>query len=225
MAGPRFVASTGFAAPPGADEKTLSSAITRMLHIDDPARVDFYTQMLTATEPPRPDTLSADQRRMLLMLHFDLWGRQVKFPSLDEALGRLWPHTALREELVQLLAVTADRSTTLPLEAHLDSEIPLKVHQRYTRDEVLAAFDDASPSSPPTTREGVRYIRPANVDVFFVTLQKIEGRFTPTTMYKDYAICPRCSTGNRSRQRPKLADRPAVHQSRASELAYLSFRA
>src|SRR5437870_2300468 len=47
----------------------------------------------------------------------------------------------------------------------------------------------ACPKSP-TSREGVRYIRPERADIFFVTLQKMEGKFSPTTMYKDYAISP-----------------------------------
>jgi hypothetical protein len=56
---------------------------------------------------------------------------------------------------------------------------------------VLAAFGDASAEHPPTLREGVRYIRPAKADVFFVTLRKVEGRFSPSTMYRDYAISPK----------------------------------
>jgi uncharacterized protein DUF3427 len=43
---------------------------------------------------------------------------------------------------------------------------------------------------PPSSREGVRCISDARTDVFFVTLQKVERRFSPTTMYRDYAISP-----------------------------------
>jgi hypothetical protein len=37
-------------------------------------------------------------------------------------------------------------------------------------------------------REGVLYIPEIPVDVFFVTLNKTEKEYSPTTMYEDYAV-------------------------------------
>ncbi len=180
----------GFAGPAGPDEAILAGAIARMLHVDDPERVGFYSRVLQSTVPPSSAELTQREQRMLAMLHFDLWGRQYKFANLDEAFDRFWPHAALREELVQLLAILEDRSTSVPLDSGLGADVPLWTHQRYTRDEVFAAFGDATPAKPPTSREGVRYIRQEHTDLFFITLQKVEGKFSPTTMYKDYAISP-----------------------------------
>ncbi len=39
-------------------------------------------------------------------------------------------------------------------------------------------------------REGVRWIEDAQADIFFVTLRKSEERFSPTTMYRDFAVSP-----------------------------------
>ena len=180
----------GFAGPGGSDEVQLARAIGRMQHVDDPERVAFYTRLLGHPEPPRTNQLGVREQRLLTMLHFDLWGRDRDLGSLDAGLARLWQHSELRDELIQLLAVLEDGSTTVPVDAGFDDTVPLWAHQRYTRDEVLAAFGDASAERPPTLREGVRYIQPAKTDVFFVTLRKIEGRFSPSTMYRDYAISP-----------------------------------
>jgi hypothetical protein len=72
----------------------------------------------------------------------------------------------------------------------LEPEIPLLVHQRYTRNEVFAALGEATVERPPSSREGVYYSNRCRADVFFVTLQKTPGHFSPTTMYRDYAISP-----------------------------------
>jgi hypothetical protein len=179
-----------FAGPGGPDQVQLARAIGRMRHVDDQGRVAFYTRLLGYPEPPRTNQLAVREQRLLTMLHFDLWGRDRELGSLDAGLERFWQHAELRDELIQLLAVLEDRSTTIPVEAGLDDRVPLWAHQRYTRDEVLAAFGDASAEHPPTLREGVRYIEPAKTDVFFVTLRKVAGRFSPSTMYHDYAISP-----------------------------------
>src|SRR5262249_36756958 len=41
------------------------------------------------------------------------------------------------------------------------------------------------------SREGVLHLAGPKLDVFFVTIQKTEATFSPTTMYKDYAISDR----------------------------------
>jgi hypothetical protein len=180
----------GFVGQAGPDEARLGRAIGRMQHVDDPERVEFYTRMLGSTSAPAGNRLRIREQRLLTMLFFDLWGRQHSFESLDAGLERFWSHAELRRELAELLEVLEDRSTTVPLPAGLPPDVPLWVHQRYTRDEVLTAFGDASAERPPTSREGVKYIADARADVFFVTLQKVESRFSPTTMYRDYAISP-----------------------------------
>ena len=66
--------------------------------------------------------------------------------------------------------------------------MPLCVHARYQREEILAALD--FPRMPNSFREGVWYSADLNVDVFFVTLKKSASDYSPTTMYRDYPISP-----------------------------------
>ena len=42
--------------------------------------------------------------------------------------------------------------------------------------------------SPENMREGVKYIPKWKIDLLFVTLNKKEGDYTPTTLYEDYSI-------------------------------------
>ena len=62
-------------------------------------------------------------------------------------------------------------------------EIPLRVHARYQREEILGALD--FPRQPNSFREGVWYSPEHNVDVFFITLKKSEADYSPTTLYAD----------------------------------------
>jgi hypothetical protein len=56
-------------------------------------------------------------------------------------------------------------------------------------DEVLAAVGRASLVRPPANdREGVRWCDEERVDVFNFTLSKSEREYSPTTLYRDYAI-------------------------------------
>ena len=69
-------------------------------------------------------------------------------------------------------------------------DVPLQVHARYTRIEILAAFGlgDAAKVAPWQT--GVYPAKEARADLLAFTLDKTSGNFSPTTRYRDYAISP-----------------------------------
>ena len=62
------------------------------------------------------------------------------------------------------------------------------LHARYTRSDVLAALGLGDGTKPPPSREGVTSTPDERYDAFFVDLQKAERDYSPTTMYRDYAI-------------------------------------
>lgn len=64
----------------------------------------------------------------------------------------------------------------------------LAVHARYTRQEVIAALGHAAGPKPKVTQGGILWVPEAASDVFFVDLRKSERDYSPTTMYRDYAI-------------------------------------
>ncbi len=67
-------------------------------------------------------------------------------------------------------------------------EIPLALHTRYTRNEVVAALGYADGVKPKITQGGILWVPQAQADVFFIDLHKAERDYSPTTMYRDYAI-------------------------------------
>ena len=187
-------AEAGFGPSIAGDDEAirLQRAIGRLLHIDDDERLDLYRSVLTRPDPPRGIDASDDERtrRLLAMLHFGLWTVNEKMPSYDEGFARLWRHDPLRRELVQVLDALADRAASLVRPLGLPLPVPIGVHARYSRDETLAAFGIGSAERPPTFREGPKWDQASQCDIFFVTLTKSEKDYSPTTLYRDYAISP-----------------------------------
>jgi len=64
------------------------------------------------------------------------------------------------------------------------------VHARYARAEIEAAFGVLTTEAPWIHREGVLWHEPSQTDLLFVTLNKSEALFSPSTRYRDLALGP-----------------------------------
>lgn len=188
--------------PAGPFETTLADRARTVAHVDDAVRMHGYRRLLTDQphEPPEDaaghrGTGSVLERRLAAMLFFSLYPDGGSFPHIDAGLRTLRQEPALRDELTQLIDLSYDR-TRRPLANLADvepalREVPLAVHASYSREEILAALDHASMKRRPSTmREGVAWCDAVQADAFFITLQKSERDFSPTTMYRDYALTP-----------------------------------
>ena len=172
-------------------EERLLKRVRAFAHVDDRARADAYARLL-ADDAPVYDRLSAGEQRLARMLLFSIWPDGGGHGSYAAALEALRAERALRDELrgVVSLSFDAARHQALELTGSV-RDVPLRVHARYQREEVLAALDYASMQRKPNSfREGVLYVPELNVDAFFVTLKKSEADYSPTTMYRDYPISP-----------------------------------
>lgn len=170
-------------------EEKLNRAIGRLTHVDDLDRLLVYRELLDSDTPPREGTLSQRHARQLhgLLLTM-LTPRKGNYSSLDDAAAELWKHDALRRELVELIDLLDDQVTHVQTPLGILGQIPLLTHATYTRDEVLAAFGASSVEAPLPLQAGAYWSDATKTDVFFVTLQKTEKDYSPTTRYRDYAI-------------------------------------
>lgn len=169
-------------------QKTSLRAISRLTHIDDPERVEFYRDVLAGDAPPREHDSDVRRQRLLTMLAWGLGSGSSAAESLDAFFVRLWREPAIRAELLSLLDAVDARSRTLASPSILPPEIPLTVHARYSRQEIVAALGSGEGVKPKVTQGGILWVRQAESDVFFVDLHKAERDYSPTTMYRDYAI-------------------------------------
>jgi hypothetical protein len=132
--------------------------------------------------------------RALTGLHFGLWGTDRGFDSLERSLKRLLENPGFAGELSEIFGLLDDQAESLPepLDRHMQWEhrIPVAVHSRASLDEILSAFGRMTLERPHRLRQGVDFDPVTNTDLFFVTLEKAESHYSPTTMYRDYAISP-----------------------------------
>jgi hypothetical protein len=172
-------------------EEKLLKRIRAFAHVDDRHRSEAYQRLLADDAPTYAD-MSAAEQRLARMLFFSLWSDGGGHSSYDEGLAALRRERATRDELASVVDLSFDaaRHQAVVLGGSL-SEVPLRVHARYQREEILAALGHASLDRKPNSfREGVLYVPELNVDALFVTLKKSEADYSPTTMYRDYPISP-----------------------------------
>ena len=176
-------------AKPGPGEKKLRRAVGRLLHVDDETRIATYSGLLAGDSVPVVAELAERERRLARMLVAQLVDQLVgKSTSLQEGLDLLWEHPQVRVELRELFGILGNQVDHLHQGLDRRPEVPLEVHARYTRLEILAAFGEGDGAKVAPWQTGVRWLPQAKADLFAFTLDKTEGSFSPTTRYRDYAI-------------------------------------
>ncbi len=159
---------------------------TRLLSSDSFEYFQFLQQLCNNNFALSNDT----DPRMALMCHYDFWqspGSKLGYADLDESLAAL-NHTDLKKELNDVLQILMDRAEhEQPSMTDLANN-PLRLHARYAREQILAGFGATTFDKQSPAREGVLALKEQNVELLFVTLNKSDEQFSPTTMYHDYAI-------------------------------------
>ncbi len=107
---------------------------------------------------------------------------------MTESFTKLTTNAILYRELRVLLRYKLNHIDEVVPPVKLPFICPLELHSDYSRDEILAALGVWTLEKQREVREGVLFVKELATDVFFVTLNKTERDYSPTTMYDDYAI-------------------------------------
>jgi superfamily II DNA or RNA helicase len=175
----------------GPHEKALRRAVGRLLHVDDMMRIDAYRRVLAQEIAPDVAQLEVKAQRLVRMLVGSVMDTAVeKDTSPQEGAALLWAHPQVRAELVELLDVLEGRIAHVPIHLDANTAVPLEIHARYTRIEILAAFGVGDGARLPPWQSGVYWAPASRADLFVFTLDKTSGKFSPTTRYRDYAVNP-----------------------------------
>ncbi len=134
------------------------------------------------------EKLDEEEKSMCLMLHYDVWQDAGGFTSLEESIRAIGKNKVLTTEIIEVLEILIDRIDFLELEIKLPYSQPLKIHGRYTRDQILAVFGSSTFNKKSSNREGNFENKELNTELLFINLIKSEKDFSPTTLYEDYAI-------------------------------------
>jgi len=171
------------------NETEITGCIKRLLRCNSISYLKFLRELIESGF--NVGNLSAEQDLMLLMFHYDVWqkaGPQLGFKSIQDSVKQVAQNPVMVSELLEVVNYLISKVDFIEKDIDLNFPLPLKVHSRYNRSEILVAtglhqFDKAS-----SNREGVAANKELNIESLFVTLKKSEKEYSPSTLYDDYAI-------------------------------------
>ncbi|MGF7042019.1 DUF3427 domain-containing protein [Mucilaginibacter lappiensis] len=171
------------------NEAEITGCIKRLLGCNSISYLKFLRDLIEGGF--NTSSLSDEQNQMLLMFHYDVWqkaGPQLGFMSLKDSINQISKNPVMVSELLEVMNYLISKVDFIEKDIDLNFSLPLKVHSRYNRSEILVAtrlhkFDKAS-----SNREGVAANKDLNIESLFITLKKSEKEYSPSTLYDDYAI-------------------------------------
>jgi superfamily II DNA or RNA helicase len=107
------------------------------------------------------------EKLMLLMLHYDIWQKAGGFDSLETSIQELGRNKDVLEEIIEVLELLLNGIGFKEINIDLPYSQPLKVHARYTRDQILAAFGLSTFNRKDPNREGVAENKLLNTEILF----------------------------------------------------------
>jgi superfamily II DNA or RNA helicase len=170
------------------ENQILSTIKNKWLSTASNSYFSFILKLAKKEFKIRIDDLSEVEQSMALMLHYDVWQSAAGFNSLEESINQIGRNKVLVEEIIEVMEILIDKIDFKEVDIDLPYQQPLKLHARYTRDQILAAFGFSSFERKSSIREGVAENSEINTELLFINLIKSEEDFSPTTMYDDYAI-------------------------------------
>jgi superfamily II DNA or RNA helicase len=185
--------AAGLPAPKeGSHTARMRRAMGRMLHIEDELRLSTYAAWIDQDHPPPLQTEHDIRLMRMLLATLTRSIPDLASDSIINAARVFWIDRQARADLHSMLQVLARKiaSRGYPVvELQGADDVPLRIHARYTRDEILCALG-CKPGSvrPPSWQSGVWLEEAASTDLFAFTLDKSAKSFSPSTRYRDYAI-------------------------------------
>ncbi len=169
-------------------EKDITKALPRLASIDSRRLLSFVLEMLDNINDISFESLNDGQKRMLQMFYVSIWKNVIDYDNPNvayEKLKSLACSKTMLHEIKELFKYLYENIDIVDKKIGFDFDCPIDLHCTYSRDQLLVAMDFMKPS---TVREGVKWLRDKKIDILFVTLNKSNKDYSPTTMYNDYSI-------------------------------------
>lgn len=170
------------------EEQLLCKAFQKFAVIDSRRWISFLLEIIPHLSSVNIAKMEPVQQRMMQMFYATVWQEGVNDwndREVQERIRSIANNKILMGELIDLLKYRYNQIDFVDTSVDLGFDCPLDLHCTYTRDQLLVALDFLKPN---TVREGVKWLEDKRLDVFFVTLNKSDKDYSPTTMYEDYSI-------------------------------------
>ncbi|MGY3211942.1 DUF3427 domain-containing protein [Mucilaginibacter sp. HD30] len=171
------------------EERLYSFIYRRLIQSNSLSYLQFVKSFIASGF--RLSNITIAERELPLLLYYDIWqesGAKMGFKNLEESFNALLQNTTMLAELLEVVDYLIEQVDFLEKDINLGFPFPLKVHARYSRDQILTAIGLHTFDKAASNREGVAENKALKVEALFVTLKKSEKEYSPTTLYDDYAI-------------------------------------
>lgn len=202
------------------DEKVLTKRLPNLFHLNSGKLLKFLLRYIGDRT-----VRNEEEKLMLAIFYYSFYNAHPAkegFASLEAGIARVLTQPEFKAEIKDILHFLYQSLETMEIENNFPFVSPLGVHCHYNTAQVLAALGYFNETKSPAFREGVKHFEEKNLDIFFITLNKSEKDFSPSTLYDDYAINERLfhwETQSRVAEGSKIADRYINHKKRDHQIA------
>ncbi len=170
--------------------RVFEKNMSRLIHVNSLRYLEFISRMINNgfeyEHNEKNNTLA-------LMLYYDLFAKSIDnygFVNIDEGLKKFSSYQLFVEELQQIVQHLSEHLmiSTKPI-VELGTNNVLELFGSYTREEQLVIFGRrTAKKAGAIPQSGVFCLDEINTELLWVTLNKSDKDFSPSTQYEDYAI-------------------------------------
>jgi superfamily II DNA or RNA helicase/HKD family nuclease len=185
--------SKALLAPPPVDPdlSRLKKALIRAAFINGPREAALLRQVLALVTSGQVAEAMEMAGSSAMLFYYRIWrdrAESVGITSLSDAFRRLADNPTICADLDEILTWSLDRTEVIGTAPALPYSVPLELHAQYGFRDIQAAFGRANLESTGQAGVGVVHFPEQKTYALFVTFQKTEKEFSPSTMYADYPI-------------------------------------
>ncbi len=172
----------------------LTNNLTKLTHLNCPAYLRFILKIIEEKE--NLICSKPTEEKYLYIFCYNLFYKkadknspETDMSSLPALLKKLNDYPQFVKEIKELVEYKLDNLEIITEPLSDDVDPGIETYGCYSRNEVLTLFDipEAMKALTFTQQSGIVPVN-ENTELFFVTLNKSEKEFSPTSMYKDYII-------------------------------------
>ncbi|MCY4219696.1 MAG: DUF3427 domain-containing protein [Gammaproteobacteria bacterium] len=175
------------------EDKPLANKIGQMIHVNDMERITTWREILQSKQPMQILKLDYRKQRLALML-FSIFRTDQRQSTLetDQIINKIRKSERLKSEILALLDILEDRIRSVADPIDQNGNIPIASHADYSSGEIIASYGRMDKNkSLLQWQAGVLWDKTTKTDMFFITLEKSDKDYSPTTLYHDYPISPK----------------------------------
>jgi superfamily II DNA or RNA helicase len=199
----------------------LTKRLPALFSMNSRVMLGFLLEYLQHKQKPQ----MVEEHLLLSMFYYTFYSfapSKEGFDNIEAGVQAVIQCEEFCDEIMQILEYNLKRLDFVDLPNPFPYDCPLDVHCKYTTSQVLAAFGYFNEEKAPEFREGVKYFEDKKTDIFFITLNKSDKDFSPSTLYEDYAINERLfhwQTQSRTTEKSNTAQRYIHHRKTGNRIA------